>query len=143
MTETTAAAYPDVLAPARRLGGRLAAQLEAERERWALWIPVGFASGVGFYFALDREPPMWLGAACLGLVALAGLLVRRRSGPRFSALAFAALALAVVVAGFAGAQLRSALIAAPVLEKRLGPVGLSGQVVKVERRIKGWRLTLR
>ncbi len=45
MAETTAAAYPDLLAPARRLGGRLAAQLEAERDRWALWIPVGFASG--------------------------------------------------------------------------------------------------
>ncbi|MCH8924675.1 MAG: hypothetical protein IH924_00890, partial [Proteobacteria bacterium] len=57
MAETTAAAYPDLLAPARRLGGRLAAQLEAERDRWALWIPVGFASGVGFYFAWDREPP--------------------------------------------------------------------------------------
>ena len=138
MAETTAAAYPDVLAPARGLGGRLAAQLEAERDRWALWIPVGFASGVGFYFALDREPPTWLGAACLGLAALAGLLVRRRPG-----LMFAALALAVVAAGFAGAQLRSALVAAPVLEKRLGPVGVSGQVVKVERRTRGWRLTLR
>ena len=45
VAETTAAAYPDLLAPARRLGGRLAAQLEAERDRWALWIPVGFAAG--------------------------------------------------------------------------------------------------
>ncbi len=143
MAETTAAAYPDLLAPARRLGRRLAAQLEAERDRWALWIPVGFASGVGFYFAWDREPPTWLGAACLGLAALAGLLVRRRPGPTFAALTLAALALAVVAAGFAGAQLRSALVAAPVLEKRLGPVGLSGQVVAVERRSKGWRLTLR
>ena len=138
MAETTAAAYPDLLAPARRLGGRLAAQLEAERDRWALWIPVGFAAGVGFYFAWDREPPRWLGAVCLGLAVLAGLLVRRRPGPTL-----AALALAVVAAGFAGAQLRSALVAAPVLEKRVGPVGLSGQVVEVERRTKGWRLTLR
>ena len=55
----------------------------------------------------------------------------------------AALALALVAAGFASAQLRSVLVAAPVLEKRLGPVGLSGQVVAVERRSKGWRLTLR
>ncbi len=138
MTEAAAATYPDSLVRPRGLGVRLAAQLEAERDRWALWIPVGFAVGVAFYFALDREPPAWLGALCLGLAASAGLIVRRRPG-----LVLAALALMVVSAGFAAGQWRSARVAAPILEKRLGPVTLSGQVVVLEPRTRGWRLTLR
>ncbi len=64
-------------------------------------------------------------------------MLRRRPGP-----VLAAFALAVFSAGFAAGQLRSAFVAAPVLEKRLGPVGLSGQVVSLEPRAKGWRLTL-
>ncbi len=139
MTETTAVVtHADPLAPLRGLGVRLAAQLEAERDRWALWVPVGYAAGVGLYFSLDHEPPGSLGAVCLGFAALLGLLARRRSGPLLAVLGFA-----VVAAGFLGAQLRTGFVAAPVLEKRLGPVGLSGRVVEVEPRAKGWRLTLR
>jgi hypothetical protein len=33
----------------------------AERERWSLWLPVGIGAGVAAYFALDTEPPYWLG----------------------------------------------------------------------------------
>ena len=41
----------------------LVANLVAERERWALWVPVGVGTGVGLYFWLTVEPPFWLGPA--------------------------------------------------------------------------------
>ena len=46
----------------------------AERERWPLWLPVAMGIGVGIYFDLPSEPPLWL--AALGLsVAGAGVAV--------------------------------------------------------------------
>ncbi len=137
MTEAAVDFVPDVQAPAGIFAAGLAARLEAERDRWALWIPVGFATGVGGYFALEREPAAWLGAVVLGLAVATGLLGRRRSG-----LLLACLALAVVSAGFAAAQFRTASVAAPILDKRVGPVAVSGRIVAVERRAAGWRLTL-
>jgi len=137
VTEAAAGFIPDLQAPAGRLAAALAARLEAERDRWALWIPAGFATGIGGYFALEREPAAWLGAVVLGLAVTAGILGRRRPG-----LLLACLALAVVAAGFAAAQFRTASVAAPVLQKRIGPVAVSGRIAAVERRAKGWRLTL-
>ena len=41
--------------------------LVRERGRWVLWLPVLFGIGIGFYFSLPVEPPLWLGP--LGVVA--------------------------------------------------------------------------
>jgi competence protein ComEC len=137
VSEAAVQFVPDLHASAGRLVAGLAARLEAERDRWALWIPVGFATGVGGYFALEREPATWLGAVILGLAVAAGALGRRRPG-----FLLASFVLAVFSAGFAAAQFRTAWVAAPVLEKRIGPVAVSGRIVAVERRATGWRLTL-
>ena len=137
MTEAAGDFVPELPGSLGRLTAGLAARLEAERDRWALWIPAGFAAGVGCYFGLDREPAAWLGAAVLGLAVAAGVLGRRRPG-----LLLACLALAVISAGFTAAQFRTASVAAPILEKRIGPVAVSGRIVAVERRASGWRLTL-
>lgn len=119
------------------LAAWICSQLMAERERWALWLPVGFALGIGIYFGLDREPPSWLGA--IGLLFAAGLAVRGRRRPD---VLLAAAVLGMVCAGFAAAQWRSTSVAAPVIEKRLGPVFLQGQVLDIEPRGKRHRLTL-
>ena len=109
----------------------LAGTLEAERERWALWLPVAFAAGIAVYFGLKAEPPWWAGlaGAGLGLGLGAYLALRRaRSGPAAACLALA------LAAGFCAAQARTALVAAPVLVKPLGPVWLSGRVESLEPR---------
>ena len=137
MTEAAVEIVPDLPASAGRSIAALAARLEAERDRWSLWIPVGFATGVGAYFALEREPAAWLGTAVLGVAVAAAALGRRRPG-----LLLACIALAVVSAGFAAAQFHTASVSAPILEKRIGPVAVSGRIVAVERRASGWRLTL-
>ena len=52
-------------------------RLLAERERWGLWLPVGFAGGIGLYFELDTEPWPWLGAIAAGAGFAVALLARR------------------------------------------------------------------
>src|SRR5258708_31437799 len=49
---------------------RLRDRARAERDRWALWLPIGLGCGIGVYFRLTVEPPLWLGIAAV--VALLG-----------------------------------------------------------------------
>ncbi len=136
-----------VLARARWLGigvaPWLAARLLAERERWLLWLPVALGVGIGLYFALPREPPVWLGPALLLLVGLVWLVRRAHRGAgedRAWRLA-AALALAAIATGMSAASIRTHLVAAPVLERR-GAHVVEGQVLLVEDQTRGARLTL-
>src|SRR5207302_9857858 len=46
-----------------RLFGGLADRLAAEGERRLLWVPVFFGAGIGVYFLLKVEPPLWPGIA--------------------------------------------------------------------------------
>src|ERR1700749_1324332 len=50
----------------------------AERERWPLWLPVGFGAGIGIYFTLPVEPSVVVGAT-VGLVGLAIAVLSARS----------------------------------------------------------------
>jgi len=36
-------------------------QLDAERSRWMLWLPVAMGLGIALYFELPSEPALWLG----------------------------------------------------------------------------------
>ncbi len=116
-----------------------AAALLAERERWPLWLPVGFASGIGLYFALPFEPEsaVALAAAALGLGA--GIAAART---RSLALSLCLWLVASFMLGGACAKLHTALVAAPVLDHRVGPAVLSGRIEQVERRDKGARIVL-
>jgi len=112
-------------------------ELEAERERWPLWLPAFFGTGVALYFALPFEPSHWPApAAALALFA-AACLCRRRPYALALLLALAAIALGFAIAGW-----RTDQVEAPRLEKRLGPVALSGRVVEVEQLARGRRVTL-
>ena len=64
-------ATPDfsAVAPQAVLRG-LAAQALADRPRWPLWLPVGFGTGIGLYFALPFEPSATR-AVAIGLVGIA------------------------------------------------------------------------
>ncbi len=117
--------------------GRLETALAGERERWALWLPVCLGLGVALYFALAVEPPLWLGAAGVAAAAVLGVAGRRRP-----VLLVAALGLGVVGGGFAVVQWRTAAVAAPMLEKRLGPTSVGGRVVRVETFPGSVRVTL-
>jgi competence protein ComEC len=118
-------------------GRQLFGAVAAERERWVLWLPVGLGLGIALYFGLRMEPPWWAGVAALPALATAAWTVRHREG---AMLGF--LAAATVAAGFAAAQVRAALVAAPVLADRHGPATVTGRVVAVEAFPDGPRVTL-
>ncbi|MFI4988171.1 MAG: ComEC/Rec2 family competence protein [Alphaproteobacteria bacterium] len=112
-------------------------ELKAERERWPLWLPAFFAAGIASYFALTVEPSHPL-AYALAAALLAALFLARRQSHALIVL----LPLAVMALGFSVAAWRTDQVAAPRLEKRLGPVAVSGRVVEVEQLAKGRRVTL-
>jgi competence protein ComEC len=115
----------------------LARHLAAEGERRLLWLPVFLGIGVGLYFALTREPPLWLGPAAM--IASGGMAAALR---RYPAWRGAVLAFAVAAAGFAWMQLRAAEVGGPVLARRLGPIVITGRVVDIDALERGWRLVL-
>ena len=132
--------------PARSRGGLLstavtgaARALEAQSDRWFLWIPVLFAGGILAYFALADEPDPRLAVALL--LAAIGLCLAAKNAPLGLAIGGALLAFAF---GFATAKLRTEMARAPVLAKELRYVAVTGFVEAHELRDKGRaRLTLR
>ncbi len=105
----------------------------AEREQWALWLPVAIGIGIAIYFGLSSEPAWWLGAAW----TLAGIALAVLSGPQRLAPFLAAWMIAVSGLGFAAAQARTAMVATPMLAQRLGPVEIVGRIVDRETRADG------
>jgi competence protein ComEC len=126
--------------PTRGLGWmseRVGALLAAERDQWLLWAPVALGVGVAIYFALPEEPPLWFGPAlaCCGI--LLWFLCRRQAG--LTALATAATLIAL---GFGAAGLRTTLVAAPILERDVGPVRIEGRILAIDPLPSGQRLIL-
>ncbi|HXQ42674.1 MAG TPA: ComEC/Rec2 family competence protein [Candidatus Udaeobacter sp.] len=112
--------------------------LEAERDRWALWLPVAMGGGIGLYFSLPRQPPLAAGPVALGACTLL-LLVALRRRP---ALRYAAYGLIAVALGFAAAELRTASVAAPMLTDKLEAVQVQARVDEVEPMADSRRLLL-
>ncbi|HEX3431908.1 MAG TPA: ComEC/Rec2 family competence protein [Rhizomicrobium sp.] len=123
----------------RNIPNHFGRSLLEERERWALWLPVAFGTGIAVYFALPAEPDRSLMIACLcwSLAALAGVHVFSQTFLRVCGVACAALLL-----GFCAAKFRSDFVAAPVLMHRLGPVELDGRVETAQLHGKGVRAVL-
>lgn len=97
----------------------------AERDRWALWLPVALGAGIGVYFALPVEPNPALAYALGGaglLVAAAALL-----SPELWLRALLGAAAAGLI-GFSAAKLRTETVRAPVLARKLGPAEMEGRV---------------
>jgi competence protein ComEC len=120
-----------------RLFAALAERLAAEGDRRLLWLPVFFGAGIGVYFALKVEPPLWAGL--LALIAAGGLVFAARRDPP---LCEAALALASLTAGFALVRETAWERETPMLQRRFGPVVVTGRVADIDAMDKGWRLIL-
>ncbi|MGE5267852.1 MAG: ComEC/Rec2 family competence protein, partial [Deltaproteobacteria bacterium] len=114
-------------------------QLAEERPRFVIWVPVIFGAGIWAYFTLKAEPgyPAAVLPLAMGLVAIA--LSSSATGRRL-------LAVMLVIAGlgFLTAKIRTALVAAPVLDRTLRAAELTGVLERREPHAKrGERLTLR
>ena len=112
----------------------LIAVLEAEQDRWFLWLPVLIGSGIGAYFALPVEPPWPVAAGGLAIsIGLRLTLDLTRLGDRTGLRLLAAVLLTVAL-GFAAAQIRTVTVAAPVLVRPTGATLLKGWIEEVEQR---------
>jgi competence protein ComEC len=117
----------------------LAAEAEAERARWALWLPVAFAGGIAVYFALPTEPTRLIAGAVAALALVFAILAFRIGG---TALRVVLAALAAAGLGFAAAKLRTETVAAPVVTQQIGPIRLDARVEQAEPKGKGIRIVL-
>ncbi|MBT5265245.1 MAG: ComEC family competence protein [Rhodospirillaceae bacterium] len=120
-----------------RFSMAVASAITADRERWALWLPVALGVGVAGYFVPDSEPPAWLGVVAL-VGSVLGLVAtwRSRTGP-MPWLLIIALAL-----GFVVAQTRTQGLATAMLtDDWRGEV--TGVVERAEARPRATRLILR
>ena len=110
------------------MGAGIAALVEAQRQRLALWIPVFYGFGVAGYFALRSEPRPWM------LAALAAFLLAVTAGAVRAAPIGRVLALALLLPGlgFAAAAARTWAVAAPVLPREM-TANLEGRVIGLDR----------
>ncbi len=107
----------------------------AEGERRLLWLPVFFGAGIGVYFSLSFEPPLWLGFGATVAAGAATFALHRH--PLWCE---AALALTLFCAGFALIGETTWQRLAPMLQRRLGPVTVTGRVVDIDLLDRGWRV---
>lgn len=90
-----------------------------------LWLPLALASGIWIYFGLPREPASW--TAWL-LIVIASLLLWRGRHRGTVVL------LAVVLAGFAVAKLRTDWVATPLITQRSAELMVIGSIEQVANR---------
>ncbi len=103
-------------------------QIEAQADCWTLWTPVAFGSGCAVYFALLREPQIWV--AWVLLVPVVGLLVATRWS-LWRGLTLALVLSACAIGGFAVAKLRTQAVAGPVAQAGARPQPVEAWVVDI------------
>ena len=107
-----------------------------QRGRWVLWLPVLLGVGIAIYFTLPVEPAHWTIAVSAALIAAACVFRRSAVGP-------ALIGLVALAAGFSLAHIRALAVASPVLERRIGPVAVSGTIEAASLSKRGgWRVTI-
>lgn len=112
-------------------------QLDAERGRWMLWLPVALGLGIAIYYELPSEPALWVGPAlAAGFLLIA---VFAPSGSVARALAIGAVAAS---AGLGLVAWRTASLAAPTLTRPLFSLNVEGRVADIQRLPEGVRVVL-
>ncbi len=134
---TLGASGPDGLASWRAVLMRAETLAASQRDRWPLWTPVLFGAGIALYFSLRFEPSPWWAVSALACSLGAAVAYRHAVNSR---VVFVAMAL--FAGGFLVAQQQTHRVAAPVLEKPIKVTVVTGQVVQLERGLKGPRVIL-
>ncbi len=112
-------------------------ETEAALRRPFLWLPVAAGAGVVLYLCADREPPLWfIAPATLSFGVLAYLARANRIA------FFLFCGLCALFAGELSAALRTARVAAPVIDK-IRIATLEGTIEEMDFRRTGARFLLR
>lgn len=109
------------------------------RHRLMLWVPALLMTGITAYFLLPREPSPYVGITLVtGLLSITVALYRRGLQGWF----MTALGLLIAAVGFTAADMRTAGVAAPVLENPINFVNVTGELRGITVMEKGVRLLL-
>lgn len=111
---------------------RIKENLEAEQERWFLWLPVLFGTGIGLYFLLPSEPSMWWTLAVIESIIVLAYFLRRRWGALFGL-----AVLSVAVSGFTDIQLKSIYLSETKPLQYEQKLYLRGQIEQVGTNYRG------
>ncbi|MBL0898621.1 MAG: ComEC family competence protein, partial [Reyranella sp.] len=112
-------------------------QLDAERGRWMLWLPVALGLGIAIYFELPGEPALWVGPALAAAAFVMSVL--SPSGTLARAVAIGAVAAST---GFGLVAWRTASLAAPTLSRPLFSINVEGRIADIQRLPDGVRVVL-
>ncbi len=112
-------------------------QLDAERGRWMLWLPVALGLGIAIYFELPVEPALWVGPALAAGTLLIAVLAPAGSFARAVAIAGVAAS-----SGLGLVAWRTASLAAPTLTRPLFSLNVEGRVADIQRLPEGVRVVL-
>ena len=112
-------------------------QLDAERGRWMLWLPVAMGLGIAVYFELPVEPALWLAPAVAGAASIAAILAPAGGKARALCLGLVATAL-----GFGLAAWRTSSLAAPTIGRPLFSINVEGRIADIQRLPDGRRVVL-
>ncbi len=118
-----------------RTPGVLARWMEAERGRFALWLPVAMALGAAYYFSLGAEPSRLAGAG-VGCLAVLAVALARSLWLRTLAMLVVAAAIGMGSAQFATWR------APPLLDLPNRALEITGQLRAVEQLPAGRRVTI-
>lgn len=106
--------------------------LEAERERWFLWLPVLFATGIGIYFVLPFEPSIWVTLVLIELTLLVIWFSRRQT-----VLLWLLAGWSIMLAGFTTVQLKSVYLSQIPQVKHEDKLYLKGRVIAADTNYRG------
>ncbi|MEM6902929.1 MAG: ComEC/Rec2 family competence protein, partial [Pseudomonadota bacterium] len=114
---------------------------------WYLAIPILMITGIAGYFALPIEPPAWAGPLTAGIILVVLLAIGRSDyGHWLSKLKLSIVGFLIVIIGFSIIQIRTAWVAAPMLQlsgpEEIGPVNVLGRLTSIEPRGSRIRLVV-
>lgn len=98
-------------------------QVQAQKGQWFLWWPVFFACGIGVYFSLPFEPPLIFSIfLCVFVLSIRFFMGQNKLW------VFCFL----FVLGFSAAHLRTTVVDAPILTKKINFTILTGRVAAID-----------
>lgn len=107
-------------------------QFSKERERWFLWLPVLFATGIGLFFLLPEDVSIWWTLGGIELLIASAILARRH----ISVLVWLMIA-AMVVLGFTDIQLKTAYLAGQHKSGKEMQTYVTGRIAKIDYNYRG------
>ncbi|WP_417789044.1 ComEC/Rec2 family competence protein [Terasakiella pusilla] len=118
----------------RRIFDDFAAQ---EKDHIFLLIPILLAIGIGLYFGMTNETPLWVALTGAFISGLTTYYLRE-----YYIAFLSTLSIAIVLTGFSSAQIRTHYLDTNFLPYSFGPTGIQGRIASVTPSQKGYKIIL-